>query len=217
MDEEIPLVETATQPEPVTTVEQNIENPAPLRRSSRVSNPPEFYYGYHITAEGDTLLSDHTIRNLDEPSSYDGAMASPEAAKWQEAMDSEIKSMYDNHVWNLVDHTPGRKTVGCKWIFKKKTDMNGNVHTFKSRLVAKGYTQIQGIDYDETFSPVAKIKFIRILLAIATFHDYEIWQMDVKTAFLNGKLDEDVFIAQPEGFVDPKYPDRVYKLDRSIY
>ena len=76
-------------------------------------------------------MSDHTIKNLDEPSSYDGAMASPKAAKWQEAMDSEIKSMYDNQVWNLVDHTPGRKTVGCKWIFKKKTDMDGNVHTFK--------------------------------------------------------------------------------------
>ena len=101
-------------------------------------------------------------------------MASPEAAKWQEAMDSEIQSMYNNQVWNLVDYTPGQKTVGCKWIFKKKTDMDGNVHTFKARLVAKGYTQIQGIDYDETFSPVAKIKSIRILLAIATFHDYEI-------------------------------------------
>jgi len=95
--------------------------------------------------------------------------------------------------------------------------MDGNVHTFKARLVAKGYTQTQGIDYDETFSPVAKIKSIRILLAIAAFHDYEVWQMDVKTAFLNGKLDEDVYMAQPEGFVDIKYPNRVCKLEKSIY
>ena len=103
-------------------------------------------------------------------------------------MDSEIQSMKDNQVWNLVEPTPSHKTVGCKWIFKKKTDMDGNVCTFKARLVAKGYTQTHGIDYDETFSPVDKIKSIRILLAIAAFHDYEIWQMDVKTAFLNEKL-----------------------------
>ena len=73
-----------------------------------------------------------------------------------------------------------RKTVGCKWIFKKKTDMDGNVHTYKVRLVAKGFSQTLGVDYDETLSPVAKIKSIRVLLSIAEFHDYEIWQMDVK-------------------------------------
>ncbi|GKF14537.1 retrotransposon protein, putative, ty1-copia subclass, partial [Tanacetum coccineum] len=82
--------------------------------------------------------------------------------------------------------------VGCKWIFKKKTDMGGKVHTYKARLVAKGYTQTHMIDYEETFSPVAKIKLIRIMLAIAAFHDYEILKMDVKTAFLNGKLTKDV-------------------------
>ena len=78
-------------------------------------------------------------------------MEGPEAAKWKEAMDSEIQSMYDNQVWNLVDQTPGGKTVACKWIFKKKTGMDGNVHTFKASLVAKGYTKTQGVYYDETF------------------------------------------------------------------
>ncbi|KAI3723297.1 hypothetical protein L2E82_34775 [Cichorium intybus] len=188
----------------------------PLRRSGRVSMPPEFY-GFHITSDGDTFVSDRTLINLDEPANYQEAVAGPESAKWKEAMDSEIKSMYDNQVWNLVDNVPGRKTVGCKWIFKKKTDMDGKVHTFKARLVAKGFTQTPGIDYDETFSPVAKIKSIRIMLAIAAFHDYEIWQMDVKTAFLNGKLTEDVYMNQPEGFVDAKYPNKVCKLERSIY
>nr|GEU56049.1 putative retrotransposon Ty1-copia subclass protein [Tanacetum cinerariifolium] len=96
---------------------------------------------------------------------------------------------------NLVDTTPGLKTVGCKWIFKKKTDMDGKVHTYKARLVVKGYDQTYRIDYEETFSPVAKIKSIRIMLAIAAFHDYEICQMNVKTAFLNEKLIEDVFMA----------------------
>ena len=103
-------------------------------------------------------------------------------------MDNEIQSMKYNQVWNLVEPTPGIKTVGCRWIFKKKTDMDGNVCTFKARLVGKGYTQTHGIDYDETFSSVAKIKYIRILLAIAAFHDYEIWLMNVKTAFHNGKI-----------------------------
>jgi hypothetical protein len=128
-----------------------------------------------------------------------------------------MKSMKENQVWSLVDLPPDAKTVGCKWIFKKKTDMDGNVHTYKARLVAKGYTQRFGIDYDETFSPVADIRAIRILLAIAAFYDFEIWQMDVKTAFLNGYLDEEVYMDQPEGFIDPKHPNKVCKLQRSIY
>nr|GEX27657.1 hypothetical protein [Tanacetum cinerariifolium] len=95
-----------------------------------------------------------------------------------------------------------------KWLFKKKTDMDRAVHTYKARLVVKGYTQTPVIDYEETFSPIAYIRDIRILIAIATFYDYEIWQMDVKTAFLNGYLSEEVYIEESEGFVNPKYPNR---------
>ncbi|KAJ9545459.1 hypothetical protein OSB04_025166 [Centaurea solstitialis] len=109
------------------------------------------------------------------------------------------------------------RAVGRKWVFKKKSDMDGNVHTFKARLVAKGFTQTHGIDYDETFSPVAMLKSIRILMAISAYFNYEIWQMDVKTTFLNGKLTEDVYMQQPEGFVDPKNPNKVCKLLKSIY
>ncbi|GJW95923.1 retrotransposon protein, putative, ty1-copia subclass [Tanacetum coccineum] len=95
--------------------------------------------------------------------------------------------------------------------------MDGNVHTYKARLVAKEFTQSYGVDYEETFSPVADIRAIRILIAIAAFYDYEIWQMDVKTTFLNGYLDEDIYMVQPEGFIDPKHPRKVCKLQRSIY
>ncbi|GJS55874.1 retrotransposon protein, putative, ty1-copia subclass [Tanacetum coccineum] len=95
--------------------------------------------------------------------------------------------------------------------------MDGNIHTYKDRLVAKGFTRSYGVDYEETFSPVADIKAIRILIAIAAYYDYEIWKMDVKTTFVNGRLNEDVYMVQPEGFVNPKHPGRVCKLQRSIY
>src|SRR3954469_22131705 len=107
-------------------------------------------------------------------------------------MKSEIGSMYENQVWTLVDLPDGRKAVENKWIFKKKIDADGNVSVYKARLVAKGFQTVQGVDYAETFSPVAMIKSIRILLAIAAYHDYEIWQMDVKTAFLNGNIEEEL-------------------------
>ena len=132
-------------------------------------------------------------------------------------MKSEIESMHDNKVWNLVDPIEGVRPVECKWIFKKKIYMDGNVHIHKARLVAKGFKQIQGVDYDETFSPVAMLKSIRILLAIAAFYDYEIWQMDFKTAFLNGNLSEDVYMIQPKGFVDPTNARKICKLQKSIY
>nr|GFB46157.1 hypothetical protein [Tanacetum cinerariifolium] len=102
------------------------------------------------------------------------------------AMNAEIQSMYDNKVWKLVDLPPGAKVVKRKWIYKKKTGMDGVVYIYKARLVAKGFTQTYGVDYEETFSPVADIRAIRILIAIAAYYDYEIWQIDVKTALLNG-------------------------------
>ena len=96
--------------------------------------------------------------------------------------------MEDNDVWVEVELPPNAKTVGSKWLYKIKTDVDGNAHTYKARLVAKGFTQIYGIDYEETFSPIADIKAIRILIAIAAYYDYEIWQMDVKTAFLMSRI-----------------------------
>nr|GEX63416.1 hypothetical protein [Tanacetum cinerariifolium] len=151
-------------------------------------------------------VEEYSLGDLNEPTSYKAAMLDSEYNKWIDAMNAEIQSMIDNMVWVLVDLPSGCKTIGSKWIFKKKIDMDGIVHTYKARLVAKGYTQLYGVDYEETFSPVADIRAIRILISIAAFYDYEICQMDVKTAFLNGYLDEDIYIVQPEGFVDPNHP-----------
>ncbi|KAI3710140.1 hypothetical protein L2E82_39914 [Cichorium intybus] len=196
--------------EPEQTVDQEQIVTQGVRRSGRVRFEPE-RYGYLMMEE-----ECYTI-DSDEPINYQSAMSDPKSDKWLEAMNTEMQSMHDNQVWDLVNLPTNCKTVGNKWVFKKKTDVDGNVHTFKARLVAKGYSQTHGIDYDETFSPVAMIKSIRILFAIAAYYDYEIWQMDVKTAFLNGHLLEDVYMDQPEGFFDPKHPNKVCKLKRSIY
>ncbi|GKA86999.1 retrotransposon protein, putative, ty1-copia subclass [Tanacetum coccineum] len=160
---------------------------------------------------------EHELGDLDEPANYKSALLDPKSDKWLNAMNVEMQSMRDNEVWELVDLPPNGKIVGQKWLFKKKTDMDGAIHTYKARLVAKGFTQTTGIDYEETFFPFVDIIAIRILIAITTFYNYEIWQIEVKTAFLNRYLKEEVYMEQPEGFVNPKYPNRVCKLKLSIY
>nr|GEY70453.1 retrotransposon protein, putative, Ty1-copia subclass [Tanacetum cinerariifolium] len=170
-----------------------------------------------LNHEEDDLEIDEPQRDLGEPANYKAALLDPESEKWLNAMNVKIQSMKYNEVWVLVKLPPNGKTVGSNWLFKKKTDMDGNVHIYKARLVAKGYTHTSGIDYEETFSSVADIRAIMILIAIAAYYDYEIWKIYVKTAFLNGYLNEEVYMEQPEGFVNPKYPNRVCKLKRSIY
>nr|GEW51576.1 hypothetical protein [Tanacetum cinerariifolium] len=182
----------------------------PIRRSTRTRHSPDRLYLYIDVEE-------HGLGDLGVPANYKAALLDPESDKWLNDMNVEMQSMKDNEVWALLDLPPNGKIVGSKWLFKKKTDMDGAVHTYKVGLVVKGYTQTSGIDYEETFSHVVDIRAIRILIAIAAFYDYEIWQMDVKTAFLNGYLSEEVYMEQPEGFVNPKYPNRVCKMKRSIY
>jgi len=153
----------------------------------------------------------------EEPKTYTEAMMGPDYERWLDAMLSKMESMRENQVWNLVDPPNGMRAVECKWISKKKIDADRKVHIYKARLVAKGFCQIQGVDYDETFLPVAMLKSIRILLAIAAYYDYEIWQIDVKTAFLNGNISEDVYMTQPEGFVNQQNVRKVCRLRKSIY
>ena len=125
--------------------------------------------------------------------------------------------MYTNKVWTLVDAPEGVNPIGCKCVYKKKIGADGQIETYKARLGAKRFRQKQGIDYDETFSPVAMLKSIRIMLAIVAYYDYEIWQMDVKTAFLNDFLEKEVYMSQPEGFVSNDRPNLVCRLKKSIY
>nr|GEV34531.1 hypothetical protein [Tanacetum cinerariifolium] len=134
---------------------------------------------------------EYELADLNEPANYKAALSDPEFDKWLNAMNVEMQSMKDNEVQDLVDLTPNGKTVDSKWLFKKKTDMDGAVHTYKACLITKGFTQTPWIDYEETFSPIADIRVIRILIAIAAFYDYETWQMDVKTAFVNEYLSKE--------------------------
>ena len=126
-----------------------------------------------------------TVEDLD-PVSYSQAINGHDAVNWMNAMREEIESIHKNQVWQLVDLPKDRKAIGCKWVLKKKFNSDGSLDKYKARLVAKGFTQVEGIDYDETFSPVVKFQSIRTLMAVVAYHDLELHQMDVKTAFLNG-------------------------------
>ncbi|GJU10179.1 putative ribonuclease H-like domain-containing protein [Tanacetum coccineum] len=117
----------------------------------------------------------------------------------------------------LVDLPNGKRAIGSKWVFRNKKDERGIVIRNKARLVAQGYTQEEGIDYDEVFAPVARIEAIRLFLAYASFKDFVVYQMDVKSAFLYGKIEEEVYVCQPPGFEDPDFPDRVYKVEKALY
>ena len=201
--ENIPDVRIETPP--VTTIQKS------PRRSGRVVHQPERYMFL-----GESL--DRIPEELDsEPGNYSEALQDKDANLWKRAMESEMESMYSNDVWELVEPLDGIKPIGCKWIYKKKRGIDGKVETFKARLVAKGFTQKEGLDYEETYSPVAMLKSIRILLSIAANLDYEIWQMDVKTAFLNGSLEESIYMMQPDGFTAKGQEHMLCKLKKSIY
>jgi hypothetical protein len=161
---------------PEVEVHNELENEA-LRRSKRVkksaiSTDYKFYNTETVHMEGD-------------PTSYEEAMGSPNSLKWLEAMEDEMRSTSSNDVWDLEEIPKGSKTVGCKWVYKTKYDSNGNIEKYKARLVAEGFTQVEGVDYNETFSPVLCKDSFRMIIALVAHFDLELHQMDVKTTFLN--------------------------------
>ncbi|RVW75988.1 Retrovirus-related Pol polyprotein from transposon TNT 1-94 [Vitis vinifera] len=152
-----------------------------------------------------------------EPQTFKEAVNSIEGLMWKEAIKSEIDSILQNHTWELVDLPPGCKPLSSKWIFKRKMKVDGSIDKYKARLVIKGDRQTEGLDYFDTYSPVTRINSIRMVLAIAALRNLEIHQMDVKTAFLNGDLDEEIYMEQPEGFSAPGQEKKVCKLVKSLY
>ncbi|WKA05478.1 hypothetical protein VitviT2T_023442 [Vitis vinifera] len=137
---------------------------------------------------------------------------------WKAVMNEEMKSLQKNETWELVECPPGRKPVGCRWIYTVKYKADGSIERFKARLVAKGYTQTYGIDYTETFALVAKINTVRVLLSLVANLDWPLQQFDVKNAFLHGELSEEVYMDLPQGcMVSEKQCPKVCKLKKSLY
>ena len=152
-----------------------------------------------------------------EPQTLKEAVTSLEALLWKEVINSEVESILSNHTWKLVDLPPGNKPLQCKWIFKRKMKADGAIDKYKAKLVVKGYKQQEGLDYFDTYSLVTRITSIRMLITIATVYKLEIHQMDVKTAFLNGDLEEEIYLEQPEGLIVLGHEQKVCRLIKSLY
>ena len=155
------------------------------------------------------------LTEIREPISYQKAITSTEAQKWKEAMKEEMKSLEENLTWSLVKLPKDRRTISNRWVFQIKRGPDGAVQRYKARLVCRGFSQKEGVDFNETFSPVARFDTIRAVLSVAVSENLELAQFDVKTAFLNGLLEEEIYMDQPEGFQDDT--DRVCKLEKSLY
>lgn len=184
--------------------------------SSSSSEPQNFRLLSDIYNETEELEAENEmlLLGIDEPKNYIEA-ASEKA--WEQAMNTEIEAIEKNNTWTLVELPPGNKAVGLKWVYKLKRDTNGEIIKHKARLVAKGYVQKQGVDYDEVFAPVTRLETVRLLLALAAKNGWEVHHLDVKSAFLNGELQETVYVTQPEGFVKKNKEHLVYRLTKALY
>nr|GEU69754.1 putative ribonuclease H-like domain-containing protein [Tanacetum cinerariifolium] len=193
-----------------------IESAVQTRRMTKTTSKQGFISAVY---EGKTHKDLHTFLFVcflseEEPKKVIQALKDP---SWIEVMQEELLQFKLQHVWTLVDLPYRKRATGTKWIYKNKKDKRGIVIRKKARLVAQGYTQEEGIDYDEVFAPVARIEAIRLFLAYASFKDFVVYQIDVKSAFLYGKIEEEVYVCQPLGFEDPEFHDRVYKIEKALY
>src|SRR5882762_8478461 len=195
----------------------------PSRSSSRTGRGQTTRYVDYVRS--DTLDDDGNLDTTflgavllpEEPATYREAIASPASTKWEEAMINKMESLKHNGIWEIMNLPPGHKVVQCKWVYRLKFNAAGEPYCYKAQLVAKGLTQVYGLDYEETFSPVACLDTMRTLLALATLEDWEIHQVDVKSAFLKGDLDEEIYIQQPEGFKMVSQEKKVCHLLKAIY
>lgn len=198
-----PLLGTKSDFQSETEEIENCPVTEERRYPSRDRKPPD-YYSYNTCVQNS------------EPQTYFEAMRDDDADNWKLAMNNEYDSLMKFNTWKLVDR-PKRKIIPCKWVYKVKTDEHGNITRYKARLVIKGFNQVEGVDYHETFSPVVRHSSLRTLFALAAEMDLKMHQFDVDTAFLNGDLEEEVFMHQPQGFVKKGDEDKVCLLQKSLY
>ena len=152
-----------------------------------------------------------------DPLTHRAAMKSVYAEEWRQAELAELASLKERHVWDLVPRPANANVITCKWVYKTKEDSEGNTVRHKARLVARGFTQVEGIDYEETFAPTAKFVTVRLIISLATSLNWAMEQADIDTAFLWSDIDENIYMQKAEGHVDPTYPDYVCKLLKSLY
>jgi hypothetical protein len=220
------IVQPVDQVSPSTSEEREIENlPAQdndiVRRSNRIIKVPSYLNDYElaVTAEHECNLANIDDVN-DYPKTYKEALESSDAIKWNGAILEEIEAHQKNETWNIVNLPSGRKTIKSKWIFKIKEDSLKKSKRYKARLVAKGCAQIPGVDYTETFSPVVRYDTLRVLIALATIHNWEMDHVDAVVAFLQGDIEEEIFMELPEGLEVSKERgvDRlVCRLQKAMY
>jgi histone deacetylase 1/2 len=179
-----------------------------IRLQSGVQKPKQYpdFVGFA------TSLS--SVHESDAPTTFKTAISQ---SVWQEAKFEEITALQLQGTWSLVPPPPDKNIVGCKWIYKIKKNSDGSISRHKACLVAQGFSQQCGLDYDETFSPVVQHSTVRIILSLAASFHWKLRQLDVKNAFLNGELQEEVYMHQPQGFIDTTHPEYVCKLQKSLY
>jgi hypothetical protein len=152
-----------------------------------------------------------------DPRTHKEALSCPEREKWITVMKEELDSLCKHNTYCLAKLPLGQRAVGCKWVFKTKRDATGSITHYKAKLVAQGYTQRKGLDFQETFAPVARMTSQRIVIATAAAEGLELFQIDVKNAYLNGEIDTDIYMKQPVGFEDSRYSDMVWALQKGLY
>ena len=227
---------TPEVPEPSSSTSVPSEPIGATRKGKRVRKPTKRFIGGQseltqlLVAEGDEfddppldpddlflnhveLYAESTAHG--EPRSFDEALRSPDREKWMDATAEEYASLKEMDVWEPVPRPEGRKVIGCKWVYKLKLKADGSIARYKARLVAKGYSQIGGIDYTDTHAPVTHLETVRLLMALAVQKDWEIRQVDVKTAYLYGELEEEIYMDAPEGY--PLPDGMVYRLKKAVY
>ena len=153
---------------------------------------------------------------LSSPPSITVALEGDKGDEWAAAMEAELQSLWENEVYDVVDRPPGKKVIGTKWVLRVKTDSEGNIDKFKARVVAKGFRQMEGVDFDETFAPTVRFESVRALIALAASLGWQLDQMDVTTAFLYAKLEEETYVDIPEG-VAPGGEGKVWRLRKCLY
>ncbi|KAI3770244.1 hypothetical protein L6452_01370 [Arctium lappa] len=208
--------------EPIQSEEERREEESSVHKELEVTevipsadlNDSNLEVGINEEPSFQTRTQKNHLPELIEPKKAYDAMKD---SSWIEFMQEELLQFKLQDVWNLVDLPKGQRAIGTKWIFRNKKDERGIVIRNKARLVAQGYTQEEGIDYDEVFAPVARVEAIRLFLAYASYMKFKVYQIDVKSAFLYGTIDEEVYVCQPPSFENPTYPDRLYKLKKALY